>query len=339
MNDSWRAGSSGGAASVMEAGSTEVVDEPDASVEIASVTFAFRRARSLACRWRPEARPSGERPYARLASRCFSSSRDLAQGAHFAASEAHPTQKTLTSEHPEHRPNRPSTREPPSQGGWTPGAFDGTVIHGGRVVQDALATKARVARPEPSPTSSRAPYVVTALEGDEDAGGSSSKEFVRIPRNEARADTWRTSRTFTDEVRIAGGLSCACPARLPLRRPRLSLRRSPHHPRGRQRSRPRPSHPPRPRTPRRPTPRRKSPRPHLRRRPLNPRHHGAPARPRCQPAPRTPKLPSPSPLMRPDTSTDHADPDEPDPLHAKSALLGLSPPPMSPTLIPPPPPA
>ena len=30
------------------------------------------------------------------------------------------------------------------------------------------------------------------------------------------------------------GLGCACPARLPLRRPRLSLRRSPHHPRGRK---------------------------------------------------------------------------------------------------------
>jgi len=62
------------------------------------------------------------------------------------------------------------------------------VIHGGRVVQDALATKARVARPEPSPTSSRALYVVTALDDDDDAGGSSSREFVRIPRNAARAD-------------------------------------------------------------------------------------------------------------------------------------------------------
>ena len=124
-----------------------------------------------------------------MALRCFSSRRDLAQGAHFAASEAHPAQKTLTSEHPEHRPNRPSTPEPPSQGGWTPGAFDGTAIHGGRVVQDALATKARVIRPEPSPTSSRALYVVTALDGDDDAGGSSSREFVRIPRDAARADT------------------------------------------------------------------------------------------------------------------------------------------------------
>ena len=46
-----------------------------------------------------------------------------------------------------------------------------------------------MARPEPSPTSSRALYVVTALDGDDDAGGSSSKEFVRIPRNNARADT------------------------------------------------------------------------------------------------------------------------------------------------------
>lgn len=33
---------------MMEAGSTEVVDELDSSVEIASVTFAFRRARRSA---------------------------------------------------------------------------------------------------------------------------------------------------------------------------------------------------------------------------------------------------------------------------------------------------
>jgi hypothetical protein len=48
MAVSWRDGSSGGAASVMETGSTEVVDELDSSVEIASVTFVFRRARRLA---------------------------------------------------------------------------------------------------------------------------------------------------------------------------------------------------------------------------------------------------------------------------------------------------
>ena len=43
-------------------------------------------------------------------------------------------------------------------------------------------------RPEPSPTPTRALYVVTAFEGDDDAEGSSSRDFVRIPRNEARAD-------------------------------------------------------------------------------------------------------------------------------------------------------
>jgi len=48
MADSWRDGSSGGAASAVEAGSTEVVDELDSSVEIASVTFACWRARKLA---------------------------------------------------------------------------------------------------------------------------------------------------------------------------------------------------------------------------------------------------------------------------------------------------
>jgi len=45
-----------------------------------------------------------------------------------------------------------------------------------------------VFRPEPSPTPTRALYVVTAVEGDDDAEGSCSREFVRIPRNEARAE-------------------------------------------------------------------------------------------------------------------------------------------------------
>jgi len=48
MVDSWRDGSSGATASVMEVGSIEVVDALDSSVEIASVTFAFRRARRSA---------------------------------------------------------------------------------------------------------------------------------------------------------------------------------------------------------------------------------------------------------------------------------------------------
>ncbi len=99
-----------------ENGADGVVDEVDSSVEIASVTFACRCARKRACRRRPEARPSGERLYARLAARCCTRRRAPAHGAHIALSEAHPAQKTLTSEHPTHRPNRPSTREPPSQG-------------------------------------------------------------------------------------------------------------------------------------------------------------------------------------------------------------------------------
>src|ERR1019366_3956621 len=65
----------------------------------------------------------------------------------------------------------------------TAGAFSG-----------APATKARVFRPEPSPTPTRALYVVTALDGDDDAGGSISKDFVRIPRNEAHADSGHRAR-------------------------------------------------------------------------------------------------------------------------------------------------
>jgi hypothetical protein len=40
----------------------DVVDGGDPSVEIASVTSARRRTRKLACRLRPDARPSGDRP-------------------------------------------------------------------------------------------------------------------------------------------------------------------------------------------------------------------------------------------------------------------------------------
>src|ERR1019366_3610805 len=67
----------------------------------------------------------------------------------------------------------------------TAGAFSG-----------APATKARGFRPEPSPTPTRALYVVTALDGDDDAGGSISKDFVRIPRNEAHADTHAPSGSW-----------------------------------------------------------------------------------------------------------------------------------------------
>ena len=168
MADSWGDGSSVRAAPITEDDGKEVVDEDDSCVEIASVTSACRRARKLACRLRPEARPSGERPYTRLAARCFVRRRNPAQGAHCACNEAHPPQKTFTSAQPKHRPNRPSTRKPPSQGGagrrgrsTAPSSTAGALL-------DALATKARVFRPEPSPTPTCAPYVVDALDGDDD---------------------------------------------------------------------------------------------------------------------------------------------------------------------------
>ena len=43
-------------------------------------------------------------------------------------------------------------------------------------------------RPGPSPTSSCALYVVTALDGDDDAEGSIFEDFVRFPRNAERVD-------------------------------------------------------------------------------------------------------------------------------------------------------
>jgi hypothetical protein len=170
MADSWGDGSSVRAASITEDDGKEVVDEDDSCVEIASVTSACRRARKLACRLRPEARPSGERPYTRLATRCLARRRDPAHGAHCACNEAHPPQKTFTSAQPAQRPNRPSTRRPPSQGGagrrgrsTAPSSTAGALF-------DARATKARGSRPEPSPTPTSAPYLVDALDGDDAAG-------------------------------------------------------------------------------------------------------------------------------------------------------------------------
>ena len=72
---------------------------------------------------------------------------------------------------------------------------------------DALATKARVFRPEPSPTPTPALYVVTALDGDDDAGGSSSKEFVRIPRKETRADNDLDAVLEAGEKEVVAGLA------------------------------------------------------------------------------------------------------------------------------------
>jgi len=164
-------------ASITESGGKMVVDEAASSVEIASVTSARRRVRKLACRLRPEARPSGERPYARLAARCFTRRRDPAQGAHRACNEAHTPQKALTSAHPTQRPNRPSTCQPPSQGG-----LDAAGVRRHRDPRRArcpMRSPRRLggSRPEPSPTPTCAPYVVDALDGDDVAERPRSMEF------------------------------------------------------------------------------------------------------------------------------------------------------------------
>jgi hypothetical protein len=138
MADSWGDGSSVRAASITEDDGKEVVDEDDSCVEIASVTFACRRARKLACRLRPEARPSGERPYTRLTARCFARRRDPAQGRaprlQRSASAAEGLHLRAT-----HAASKSSVHPKAalSRRGWTQGAFDGTVIHGERVVRRA----------------------------------------------------------------------------------------------------------------------------------------------------------------------------------------------------------
>ena len=189
MADSWGDGSSVRVASNTEDDGKEVVDDVRSSVEITSVTSAWRRPRKRACRLRPDARPPGERPYKRLATRCFARRSDPAQFAHRARNDAHPPQNTLTSAQPTHRPNRPSTRKPPSQGGAGRRGRSTAPSSTAGAFSDAHATKARVFRPEPSPTPTCAGYVVVALAADDAADRSSSTQFVRIPRNETRADT------------------------------------------------------------------------------------------------------------------------------------------------------
>jgi hypothetical protein len=59
---SWERTSSVADASTSEVDDDEGIDEPDASVEIVSVTERRFRARNRSCRARPEARPRTERP-------------------------------------------------------------------------------------------------------------------------------------------------------------------------------------------------------------------------------------------------------------------------------------
>jgi hypothetical protein len=120
------------AASTAEDDGDEGIGEADPSVEIASVTRPPRRARNRDCRARPDARPPGDRPYARLAFRCRARRRSDAHGPHRALTDAHTPQNTRTRTQPPQRPNLPSTRPLPGRG-WTPEAQSGIVTHGGRV--------------------------------------------------------------------------------------------------------------------------------------------------------------------------------------------------------------
>ena len=187
------------------------VDHHEGAAEgrITSVTSAWRRPRKRACRLRPDARPPGERPYKRLATRCFARRSDPAQFAHRARNDAHPPQNTLTSAQPTHRPNRPSTRKPPSQGGAGRRGRSTAPSSTAGAFSDAHATKARVFRPEPSPTPTCAGYVVVALAADDAADQSSSTQFVRIPRNETRADRrFGSGRQGPWQVRAAAPARC-----------------------------------------------------------------------------------------------------------------------------------
>jgi hypothetical protein len=201
MADSWGDRSSVRAASITEHDGKEVVDEDDSCVEIASVTPACRRARKLACRLRPEARPSGERPYTRLAARCFARRRDPAQSAHRAPNEAHPPQKTFTSPQPTQRPNRPSTRRSPSQGAagrrgrsTAPSSTAGALF--ARAPRRLGGQDPSLHLLQPAHLTSSTPVTATTLQ-DEQASRSSS-EFRG------------TRRASTTATHAAVSLDCAC---------------------------------------------------------------------------------------------------------------------------------
>jgi hypothetical protein len=123
-------------ASTAEDDGDEGIGAGNSSVEIASVTPPPRPARNRACRARPDARPLGDRPYTRLASRWSARRRSEAHRAHRARTDAHTPQNTMTRTQPPQRPNRPSTRPLPGRG-WTPEAQSGIVTHGGRVFRRA----------------------------------------------------------------------------------------------------------------------------------------------------------------------------------------------------------
>jgi hypothetical protein len=104
------------AASTAEDDGDEGIGAGDSSVEIASVTPPPRPARNRACRARPDARPPGDRPYTRLASRWPARRRSDAHGPHRARTDAHTPQNTKTRTQPPQRPNRPSTQLLPWEG-------------------------------------------------------------------------------------------------------------------------------------------------------------------------------------------------------------------------------
>ena len=181
--DSWGNGSSVRAASITEDNGNEGVDELASSVEIPSVTSACRRARKLACRLRPDARPSGERPYTRLAARCLTRRREPPHSVHRAFTEAHPPQKTLISAQSAQRPNRPSTESQPSQGG-----LDAQSVRrhcAPRRAHGSMRSPRRLGCSDPSlhllqpaHLTSSMPFMATTLQDDQ--GLESSSEFRGI---------------------------------------------------------------------------------------------------------------------------------------------------------------
>ncbi len=143
------------------------------SDKVASVTRR-RSLRNRACRRRFEATPFGVRDHSRLRRRLCARRRSPAQPRQHAPTAAHDPQNACTSPQTTHRPNRPSN---------APRLLHGAAGHAGRsrprfhsacAFSDAHATKARVLRPGPSSSPTRAFYLGGAPERDDEARASAA---------------------------------------------------------------------------------------------------------------------------------------------------------------------
>jgi hypothetical protein len=136
--------------STLDLDGDRAVEAALASGNVASVTRR-RSSRNLACRRRFEARPFGVFDHARLRRWLPSRRRSAEQPRQHAPTAAHDPQNAWISPQPTHRPNRPSNASPLPYGAAGHARRSRPRFHLATAFSDALATKARVIRPGPSP--------------------------------------------------------------------------------------------------------------------------------------------------------------------------------------------